>query len=53
MEYVTKYIEPFIRKLLYKSFEHFCSGKIDNYDDLTKALDNFINQQITKESFEI
>lgn len=29
MEFVTKYIEPFIRKLLYKPFKYFSSGKID------------------------
>lgn len=50
--FVTEHIEPIIRKLLYKSFECFCFGKIDSYDALAKALDDFINRQITKDNFD-
>ncbi len=51
--FVKDHIEPLIRELLLKSFKLFNSGKIKDYDTLTKELESFIIQQITKDNFEV
>ncbi len=50
--FVKDHIEPILREVLYKSFKILAETELNDFEALTKELDNFILKQVTKESFE-
>ncbi len=51
--FVKDHVEPILREVLYKSFKIFAEDKLDNFEALTKELDMFIMNQVTKEKIVI
>jgi len=46
--FIKDYIEPLVRKILYKAFEEFSSNeKINNFNQLFSKVDNLIIEQVT------